>query len=159
MRSAPPDCVDQRDDDGDWEFSVIPNQLFWPCVAETGGAMEAEFTNNSPEVWFIESDQADPGLPITFSATGLLFASAAGLMIDQTTTAPLIPPDGSGTFQVDEAHDSIAFDAALNEPLTVANAFLSVLIAILPQRALVATERPIASSMSSRRRSTTRPKG
>ncbi len=141
VRSERPDCVDQRADDGGWEFSAVPNQLFWPCTEETAGGLEVTFTNNSPEVWLVESDQATPGLPITVSITGATIAAIARQGIDQTTTAPLVPPDGAVRFAANGQEDQIVFDASLNESLTVANAIVSAVSTYVPAKKLEALGR------------------
>lgn len=141
VRSNPPDCVDQLVEAPGWEFSAVPNQLVWPCAAETAGGLEVRFTNNSPHVWLVESGQATPGIPITLSISGLVIASMLGLAIDQTTTTPLVPPDGAVTFQVDDQRGPIVFDAAINERMTVANAVVSGLSPVLPSKKIEALGR------------------
>jgi|GEM_PF-2408740 len=141
VRSERPDCVDQRAEDLGWEFSAVPNQLFWPCADETTGGLEVTFTNNSPEVWLVESDQATPELPSTLSITGATIAAVARQGIDQTTTTPLVPPDGVVTFQVHDQEGPVVFDASLNKTLTITNAFVSGVSVILPSKKLEALGR------------------
>jgi hypothetical protein len=138
VRSERPDCVGQEVEELGWEFSAIPNQLFWPCVRETAGGLEVTFTNNSPEVWLVESDQATPGLPITLSITGATVAATARQGIDQTTTAPLIPPDGAVRFVANGQADEIVFHASLNTWLTIVNASVSALSGFIPAKKLEA---------------------
>lgn len=138
LRSERPDCVDQRAEDLGWEFSAVPHQLIWPCADETGGGLEVTFTNNSPEVWLLESDQGTPYLPIASSFTGMLVAALAKQGVDPTTTAPLVPPDGNVAFQVQDLEGPIRFVASLDVPMTVANAFVSVLSVVLPSKKLEA---------------------
>ena len=141
VRSERPDCVDQQADGLDWGFSAVPNQLVWPCVDETAGGLEVTFTNNSPEVWNVESDQATPGLPITLSITGAAIGAVALQGIDRTTTAPLIPPDGQVRFEASGQDDPIIFNASLNEPLTIANALVSAISGFIPATKLEALGR------------------
>ena len=137
VRSERPDCVDLQANDLGWQFSAVPNQLLWTCAEETAGGLEVTFTNNSPEVWFVASDQATPGYPVMLSPTGIALTVAALQFVDRGTTAPIVPPNAAASFSVHGRDDEIGFHATLNAPLTTMNAIVSAISAIVPQKKFV----------------------
>lgn len=134
VRGNRPDCVDLPEEDLGWKFSNVENQLVWPCLEETSGGLDVTLTNNSPEVWIIESEQASPGFSFSLSLIGSTIAQIAKEELNQETTAPLIPPDGTITFTADETHERIVFDFSLNASLTVVNALVSVVSEFIPTK-------------------------
>ena len=138
VRSDRPDCVDQVDDDGDWAFSAVEDDLLWPCLAPTADGLEVSFTGNSPEVWLVESDQATPYYPSPKSITSAVVAALAMQALDRSTTSPVIPPDSAVTFATDGQTDPLTFRASLNKPLTIAHALFEAISTYLPAKKLEA---------------------
>ena len=134
LRSDEPDCFVQTLEHEDWQISSIPDQVIWPCIEQRGDEVEISLTNNGPVVWFVESDEATPGLPFILSPVGMLFASIVLQSLDKATTSLVIPSDGSVTFNANENDDEILLHATLSAPLTVINATMTALLIFVNAR-------------------------
>lgn len=132
VRSEKPSCADQDTTDIGWEFSPIPDQVIWPCISKNGDGLNISFTNNSPEVWLLGSEQATSGVSTTLSASGMLVAAIGQVSADSSRFAPLIAPDGEVSYLSRGGESEIVFDVQLSDGLTKLNALLQVTLSFIP---------------------------
>lgn len=131
-RSDQPGCYNQSNH-SEWAVLGIIDQVFWPCVTEVTSGAYLKLSNNSPAVWMVSSEVAQPGAyPSITSASGIVVAAGARLIYSPNETAILMPPDGGVSFSIFGDHDEVVFNAQLNYGLTTVNAIVNTTITLMP---------------------------